>query len=116
MPDQTPAEQERGGFLVILGEDRSTEIAEVGGKGASLGRLVKADFPVPSGFVVTTKAYTEFLRANGLEVKIEHIMRELDYGNLDRLEEGIAKIRDAITSSQLPDAFLSALWQTCSLG
>ena len=28
-----------------------------GGKGASLGRLIRAGFPVPSGFVVNTRAY-----------------------------------------------------------
>jgi phosphoenolpyruvate synthase/pyruvate phosphate dikinase len=66
-------------FLVGLGEDKSTEIAVVGGKGASLGKLVKAGFPVPSGFVITTGAYTEFLHANELEVKIEKILDGLDY-------------------------------------
>ena len=74
MSNVTSTEQERGGFLVGLGEDGSTELAAVGGKGASLGRLVKAGFPVPSGFVVTTDAYAEFLRANDLEVKIEKIL------------------------------------------
>lgn len=29
-------------FLVILGDDRSTQIGVVGGKGSSLGKLVKA--------------------------------------------------------------------------
>ena len=28
-----------------------------GGKGASLGRLIRAGFPVPNGFVVNTRAY-----------------------------------------------------------
>ena len=33
------------------------DTALVGGKGASLGRLIRADFPVPGGFVVNTHAY-----------------------------------------------------------
>ncbi len=33
------------------------EVAEVGGKGANLGKLVRAGFAVPDGFVVTTTAY-----------------------------------------------------------
>jgi len=90
-------------FLVGLGEDGSTELATVGGKGASLGRLVKAGFPVPPGFVVTTGAYAEFVRANDLEVKIEEILRGLDYGNPDQVEEDTAKIRDAIVGCRLPD-------------
>ncbi len=44
----------RKGFLLGLSEDDSTEITAVEGKGASLGKLIKAGFPVPSGFVVTT--------------------------------------------------------------
>jgi len=103
MSNVMPTDQERGGFLVSLGEDGSTEIAMVGGKGASLGKLVKAGFPVPSGFVVTTNAYAEFLRANDLEVKIEKILGDLDYGDLDELEKETAKIRDEIVGCRLPD-------------
>ena len=49
----------------------------MGGKGASLGKLVKAGFPVPSGFVIMTYAYEEFLHANGLQVEIEKITESL---------------------------------------
>jgi pyruvate,water dikinase len=103
MSDVASTDPERGGFLAALGEDGSTELAAVGGKGASLGRLVKAGFPVPSGFVVTTDAYAECLRANDLEVKIESILKGLDYGDLDELEKETAKIRDTIIGSSLPD-------------
>lgn len=96
-------------FLVSLGTDDSTQIAAVGGKGASLGKLVKAGFPVPSGFVVTTGAYTEFLRANELELKIEKILGGLDYENLDELEKKTEKIRDAITGSNLPDGLIQEI-------
>ncbi len=70
-------DKEQGGVLVDLGEDRSTELAVVGGKGASLGRLVKADFPVPAGFVVSTAGYAAFLRANALEDEIRKINVEM---------------------------------------
>ncbi|HSX24184.1 MAG TPA: PEP/pyruvate-binding domain-containing protein, partial [Candidatus Saccharimonadales bacterium] len=32
-------------------------IESVGGKAASLGNMLKAGFPVPPGFVITTEAY-----------------------------------------------------------
>ncbi|MNK78765.1 Phosphoenolpyruvate synthase [compost metagenome] len=41
-----------------------------GGKGANLGELVRAGFPVPAGFVVTTDAYQRFVEASGLESAI----------------------------------------------
>jgi len=37
------------------------DLPRVGGKGANLGELASAGFPVPSGFCVTTEAYHRFL-------------------------------------------------------
>ncbi len=42
-------------FTLELAECRDTAL--VGGKAANLGRLVRAGFPVPEGFVVTTRAW-----------------------------------------------------------
>ena len=42
-------------FTQDLAECRDVMLA--GGKGASLGRLIRAGFPVPNGFVVNTRAY-----------------------------------------------------------
>lgn len=109
MSDQIMTGNDKGGVLVTLGEDASTQLTVVGGKGASLGRLVKAGFPVPSGFVVTTRAYASFLRANDLEQKLENILEKLDYGNLDELEQKTAKIREAIGSCKLPDGLADTI-------
>jgi phosphohistidine swiveling domain-containing protein len=99
---QPAGDRESNGVLIGLGEEGSTELAVVGGKGASLGRLVKAGFPVPSGFVITTNTYAACLRANDLEEKIEKILDELDYDNLDELEKGTAKIREMIVGCRIP--------------
>ncbi len=103
MSDATVTDREHGGLLVALGEDESTDLAIVGGKGASLGRLVKAGLPVPSGFVITTDAYAAFLRANDLEPEIESILATLDYSDLDVLEKETARIRMAITGCTFPE-------------
>jgi phosphoenolpyruvate synthase/pyruvate phosphate dikinase len=47
--------------LVMALEDQAATVAVAGGKGASLGRLARAGFAVPPGFVVTTSAYQQFL-------------------------------------------------------
>lgn len=104
MSSKTSANIDNSGIIVELGEDRSTEIAVVGGKGASLGRLVKADFPVPSGFVVATDAYAEFIRANDLDSKINNILVGIDYSKPEKVEEETAKIRDAIVGCPVTDA------------
>lgn len=41
-----------------------TPVTLLGGKGANLARLVRAGYPVPDGFVITTAAYRAFLVRN----------------------------------------------------
>jgi rifampicin phosphotransferase len=43
-------------FVVSLGDLGRDDVATAGGKAANLGELVRAGFPVPNGFVVTTEA------------------------------------------------------------
>ncbi|MDR1196847.1 MAG: hypothetical protein LBL08_01045 [Candidatus Nomurabacteria bacterium] len=45
-------------------EIKDDEIGLVGGKGLSLSRMIRADLPVPDGFVITTKAYGAFARGD----------------------------------------------------
>jgi len=44
-------------FIQSLASLRASDGAVAGGKGANLGELIAAGFPVPDGFVVTTEAY-----------------------------------------------------------
>lgn len=53
-------------YTLELGEVRRGDVALAGGKGASLGELTASGFPVPAGFVVTTRAYTDFIDDSGL--------------------------------------------------
>ena len=43
-------------------------LAAVGGKGYNLIKLARAGFPVPNGYILTTRAYREFVVANNLEM------------------------------------------------
>ncbi|HEV7862384.1 MAG TPA: PEP/pyruvate-binding domain-containing protein, partial [Acidimicrobiia bacterium] len=69
----------------------------VGGKGANLGRLTRAGFPVPPGFSVTTEAYSGFIQSSGLAEKISGIVAELKYDDPDQLEAQTAEIRELVT-------------------
>ena len=57
-----------GRLIRPLGDLGRDDLETAGGKGANLGELIRAGFPVPPGFVVTTEAYragtiTDALRA-----------------------------------------------------
>ena len=56
-------------YIRWLKDLRMTDLAEVGGKNASLGEmlgsLADAGIRVPEGFATTARAYEEFLAADG---------------------------------------------------
>src|SRR3970282_450534 len=56
-------------FSLPFGSQDAT-CAMVGGKGTNLGRLARAGFPVPPGFLITTAAYRAFVQANDLHAQI----------------------------------------------
>src|SRR5438034_11329208 len=49
-----------------LDELTAVDLPEAGGKGANLGELRRAQFPVPDGFVITTAAYALAAEAAGV--------------------------------------------------
>jgi rifampicin phosphotransferase len=87
-------------YVVAFDDEQSDHHETVGGKAASLGRLVKAQFPVPPGFTISTAAYAEFIAA--LEEPINSLLSEIDYTDTQRLEAQTAKIRSLIMAADLP--------------
>lgn len=57
-------------YTISFHEIDKNHISLAGGKGANLGELTKAGFPVPPGFVLTTEAYDRFIEENALQEKI----------------------------------------------
>ncbi|KCZ71385.1 phosphoenolpyruvate synthase/pyruvate phosphate dikinase [Candidatus Methanoperedens nitroreducens] len=70
------------------------DISLAGGKGANLGELVRAGFPVPPGFVVTTAAYDRFVVDNSLGRIISAVLQEEKSSGTE--------IRDAFQSAPIP--------------
>jgi pyruvate,water dikinase len=76
-------------------------VAEVGGKGASLGEMEQNNFPVPTGFVVTSGAYFTFMRETGLQDKIVKMIDSIDVENTAQLEEVSEKVRKIIENATI---------------
>jgi pyruvate,water dikinase len=62
-------------LVLPLASVGSADLAEVGGKGANLGELMRAGLPVPPGFVVTTDAYAAVAHTVGLDAKLAAAFR-----------------------------------------
>jgi hypothetical protein len=81
------------------------DLAEVGGKNASLGELRRnlagAGVRVPNGFALTAAAYEEFIESNGLAEPIRALLSGWDRHQVADLVRRSATIRDLIKSGGL---------------
>ncbi|MFN2267865.1 MAG: PEP/pyruvate-binding domain-containing protein, partial [Desulfonatronovibrio sp.] len=61
------------------------------------------DLPAPGGFVVSARAYQEFLGKNDLEKFIEDMLEQLDVEDAGKLEKLSNKIKDKFLGSDIPE-------------
>jgi pyruvate, water dikinase len=84
------------------------DLAEVGGKNASLGELVRelggAGVRVPDGFAVTAAAYRAFLRESGLDTGLSELLGGLDADDVADLQRRGRAAREAILGAPMSEA------------
>jgi pyruvate,water dikinase len=77
--------------------------ATVGGKGANLGELTQAGFPVPPGFIVTAQAYFDYIQETGLNQKIKEMLEGLNFEDSKDLQARAEKVQGLIKGNPLPE-------------
>src|SRR3989338_5490537 len=90
-------------YIMWFSELGKKDVNEVGGKGANLGEMYNAKFPVPPGFVIVAQAYSYFLEETGLKEKIYGLLEGIDVENTDELDEATRKIREIIENAKMPE-------------
>ena len=89
------------------------DTAQVGGKSASLGELIRelssAGVRVPDGFATTAEAYREFLRTEGLAEYIHQTLQSLNVGDTHQLTQAGAALRSRIEQTPLSPALVEAV-------
>jgi pyruvate,water dikinase len=78
------------------------DVAFGGGKGANLGELTAAGFPVPPGFVVGAPAYAAFCDGGGLRGRIERRLAAVDVEDTAELERAATEVRAEVEAEPLP--------------
>ncbi len=86
------------------------EVDLVGGKGANLGELIGAGFPVPGGFVVTAQAYLDAVDAapsgadsgSTLRQALIDEVRGVDVADPPALADLSRDLRDRIRAAGMP--------------
>lgn len=90
--------------ILEFSDIRKGDLPYVGGKGANLGEMLSAGIPVPDGFVVTAKAYYDFLDTTSLRHKILTELSGLDVDDSKALSKASGNIKTAILAAKMPEA------------
>jgi pyruvate,water dikinase len=81
---------------------RRSDVATVGGKGANLGEMTSAKFPVPDGFVLGIDAYALFYEANALAPRVAAAIGRLNVDDPASLEKEASAIRELVIGGTMP--------------
>jgi rifampicin phosphotransferase len=90
--------------VVWLDEIRDADRDNVGGKAASLGELLSADFPVPPGFVIPIQVYRDCQ-----ERLAEHIKASQNFKDTSQTNGFAQKLRSALQEQSLPPELVAEL-------
>jgi len=76
------------------------DLVLVGKKAYDLNALYSSGFEVPPSFVVTTRAYKDFIK--GFEGRLDHYLSRIDINHKQKVREVATKIQKLILSSYMP--------------
>lgn len=89
-----------------IGKD---DVTLAGGKGASLGEMIRAGFPVPEGFVILTSAFEIFLEEADLGQQIEVILNNIKHEQISTVEVASEKIQELILCAKIPQVIVDEI-------
>ncbi len=89
-------------YIKFFKDIDTNDLALVGGKGLSLGRMINIGLPVPQGFVVTTELYKDFKDGLGLN--------EQSQAEILAAFDSLANNRVAVRSSAISEDSDTASW------
>jgi pyruvate,water dikinase len=90
-------------YIYWFNELKKENVKEAGGKGANLGEMLNAGFPVPPGFVVSAQAYYDFLEESKIRDEILEILSNLNVDDSNALEKASNEIQVIIKSAVMPE-------------
>jgi pyruvate,water dikinase len=88
--------------IVWTSEVSKQDIPLVGGKGANLGEMQKANLPVPNAFILTSEAYWNFLSEAGIKDEIFKILKDVDVNDDKNLNDVSKKVRKVFSKAKIP--------------
>ena len=93
----------------------AADLPRVGGKGANLGEMTRAGFPVPPGFCVTTDAFQQFMAASQAADELYPALEALAADDVEGVRRVGQQVRERLRVAPIPspvaEAFVAA-WET----
>ncbi len=90
-------------WTLPLGSKGASDLFLSGGKASNLSKIYQGPgFPIPEGFVVTTRAFNAFFDMNGLREKIDGLLSGLDLLTPDAVENTALEIQTLIHKAVVP--------------
>jgi len=100
-----------GPLVIPLRDVDRTMADQVGNKMANIGEMKNRAFiPTPEGFVVTARAYYEFLSYNGLKDEIDRRIQSVSVDTMEDLYKLSADVQRLIMDANLPKELETAIW------
>jgi pyruvate,water dikinase len=91
---------------------RAADLPLVGGKGANLGEMSHAGFPVPPGFCVTTHAFRDFVNSCPQMPQFYAALNAIPAEDLLATRKVGEGIRQALHEMPIPDTIAAAVCQS----
>ncbi|WLR51027.1 phosphoenolpyruvate synthase [Bacillus tianshenii] len=90
-------------YTLSFNEISKDDLAIVGGKGANLGEMARAGFPIPTGFCITTRAFKAFIQTSDKMDDYFAQLNALQSDDYTALQTIGREIREHLTSLRIPE-------------
>lgn len=98
-------------YILSLDDPRAT-LEMVGGKGASLSRMLNANFPCPDGFHITVRAYQLFVESNDILTFIVNSLDQIGLSDTEGLDAASRAIQERFDKGNIPEDIAQAISST----
>jgi phosphoenolpyruvate synthase/pyruvate phosphate dikinase len=99
-------------FVMHFNEIDRSSLRYVGGKGANLGEMTKAGFPIPTGFCITTTAYHMFIETSEEMEHFLHLLDQVHPEEIGKIQTLGKRIREHLQSLAMPGTIKKSILES----
>ena len=96
-------------FTKSLSSVSTKDVSIAGGKGASLGEMIKVGIQVPLGFVILSSAFEYFLKETDINVEIDSLLHKVDTDAVHIVENISEQIQSLIKNAEMPSVIVQEI-------